>query len=158
MTIGTDLPQLIGSHPVKSTVYTCVPGCAVSGGLPWRGYCRPDCQIFGPDDYGLDFTALFTYSSSMVFKFYSDAKPAIADIERNLRRLERQRAGRQHRLDDLPQRGVVGRLPIIAGPPVAASAPESSAAVAASVSAPSSAEDGCRHPEPILDPSVATVA
>ncbi|HEV2720964.1 MAG TPA: hypothetical protein VG323_13160 [Thermoanaerobaculia bacterium] len=77
MTVSTDAPQLVGGHGVKSTSYTCVPGCAVVGG-PFRGYCRPDCQIFGPDDTALDFTALFAVSSSTTFQFYSDAKPAIA--------------------------------------------------------------------------------
>jgi len=77
MTVGTGVPQLVGSRPVQSTSYTCVPGCAVRGG-PFNGFCREECHIYGPDDYELDFTALFTSSASRVFKFNSEAKPAIA--------------------------------------------------------------------------------
>ncbi len=41
--------------------------------------------------------------------------PAVPDAERNLRRRHRQRAGRQRRLDDLLQPGVILHLPAIAG-------------------------------------------
>ena len=45
----------------------------------------------------------------------ADAKPAIPDGERNLRRRDRECAGQQRRLDDLLQPGIVLRLPAVAG-------------------------------------------
>ena len=47
-------------------------------------------------------------------RFY-DPKPAIADAERHLRRFDRHGAGRQRRLDDLPQFRIVRRLAVVAG-------------------------------------------
>ena len=80
MTIGTDLPQLVGSHAIKSTSFTCKAGCAVG---PF-GFCPNDCRIFGPGSYALDFVALLTTSMSKTFSFASDAQPAIASNGRDV--------------------------------------------------------------------------
>src|SRR5215212_5061587 len=46
----------------------------------------------------------------------TDTKPAIANAEWNLRRLEREPADRERLLDDLPKPCIVGRLTGVAGP------------------------------------------
>jgi hypothetical protein len=83
MTIGTDLPQLVGSHGIRSTSFTCKAGCAVGGG-PFNGFCPDYCRIFGPDNFALDFVALLTTSMSKTFSFASDAQPAIASNGRDV--------------------------------------------------------------------------
>jgi len=77
MTIGTDVPQQVGSHAVKSTSFTCKAGCAAGGG-PFNGFCPDNCRIPSPFGYALDFLALFTTISSATFNFASDAQPSIA--------------------------------------------------------------------------------
>src|SRR5947199_7620762 len=46
----------------------------------------------------------------------ADTEPAISEAEWNLRRPHRQSAGREHRVNDLPEAGVIGGLPVVAGP------------------------------------------
>ena len=72
MTISGGVPQLAGSHAVKSTSYIC------SCGIPGRpfGTCPNNCQIY-PVSYAVDFTAP-TVSVSKTFNFASDAQPALA--------------------------------------------------------------------------------
>ena len=72
MTVGTDVPQLVGSHPASAGfTCSCIP-------YPVNFPCPSGCQAPLPEITALDFTALFIYSSSTVFKFHSDAKPAIS--------------------------------------------------------------------------------
>src|SRR5438552_941864 len=45
----------------------------------------------------------------------ADTEPAISEAEWNLRRPHRQSSGREHRVDNLPEPRIVGRLPVVAG-------------------------------------------
>jgi hypothetical protein len=83
MTIGTDVPQLVGGHTVKSTSYTCKAGCAIGGG-PFNGFCPDTCRIPGENSYALDFLSLFTTTASTTFNFATDAQPAIASDGRDV--------------------------------------------------------------------------
>jgi hypothetical protein len=81
MTIATDVPQLVGSHPAQDkSYYTCSPatGCVVLGG-PFRGFCQdlPGCRIY-PFRYALEFVSVNGTLVSKTFDFLSDAQPAIA--------------------------------------------------------------------------------
>jgi hypothetical protein len=79
MAIGTDLPQLVGSHGVASNAFTCRndPGCAVPN-------CSQVCRIPAPSNFALDFLSLLTTLASRTFNFSSDVQPAIASNGRDV--------------------------------------------------------------------------
>jgi hypothetical protein len=76
MTIAGGVPHLAGSRPVKSSSYTCQPGCAVPGG-PFNGYCRDDCRNYGTDTE-IDFAAPPAVTVSKTVHYVTDAQPALA--------------------------------------------------------------------------------
>jgi hypothetical protein len=80
MTIGTDLPQLIGSHAITSNAFTCrqAPGC-----LSFF-VCLNACKIPVPPLFALDYFSIYTTSVSKTFSFASEAQPAIASNGRDL--------------------------------------------------------------------------
>jgi hypothetical protein len=77
MTVGTDFPQIVGSHRVTGDS-TCdpSPGCRVPGGPPFGGTCYDQCRI---DHYlySLDFLALYSAATSKIYSFESGAQPAV---------------------------------------------------------------------------------
>jgi hypothetical protein len=76
MTIAAGAPHLAGSRPVKSSSYTCQPGCAVIGG-PFNGFCYEQCRIYRTDTE-IDFSAP-AVAVSKTFNYVTDAQPALAN-------------------------------------------------------------------------------
>jgi len=78
MTVATDVPQIVALGHVTGPL-TCAPPCFISG----HGAICP-CQLIRTTTSSLQFTSLYSVTTSKVFDFDSDAAPAIRSDGRDV--------------------------------------------------------------------------